>query len=219
MNRRTASLVIAFALAALASTPARADLPPPDGQKFVSYAFRVEGLAAFPEHVLLAFPWSLSSGRPTEEHAVVEDKKPLSVGRRSGAPKLYSMKRSDYDAWKVSYKPPSDNYEDPELKALFVSHKVRVCDAAPSVRHVLSTDDSRSEVVEVIRAVAIDDARCDLDAPAAAAEPATSPKAGGCAGCGAAGRGGYTPGAVAAALALLFGLRRGRRLTCRRGRA
>ena len=51
-----AGIALAVALVGSAST-ARADLPPPDGQRFVDYEFSVAGLAAHPDWVLLAFPW------------------------------------------------------------------------------------------------------------------------------------------------------------------
>src|SRR5262245_4350707 len=95
MRRIHHVFVLAAALAAVAAgaSAARAELPPPDGRKYISYAFRVDGVAAFAEHVLLAFPWSTSNGRPTEEHTRVEEGKAVPVGSRSAPPRLYAMRR------------------------------------------------------------------------------------------------------------------------------
>jgi len=80
------------------NTPlARADVAPPDGIKYVSYEMRVQGLEAYPDHVLLVYPWSLSNGAPTREVGVIDPGKPLNFGRRiSGPPKVYAMRR---EAW------------------------------------------------------------------------------------------------------------------------
>lgn len=76
---------------------ARADLPPPEGMKFVSYEVRVEGLEAHPDHVLLVYPWSLSNGAPTREVGVLTAGQPLPFGRRfGGRPRVYAMRK---DAW------------------------------------------------------------------------------------------------------------------------
>jgi MYXO-CTERM domain-containing protein len=82
--------------------------------------------------------------------------------------------------------------------------------------HEIATDDARNEVVEVLRAVSIDDARCHLESTAAAAAPSVGvdaskqTKAGGCAGCHAAGATGSLGGVLAAVLAALMVHRRRR---------
>src|SRR5262245_26939659 len=80
------ALVLGFAV------PASADLPPPDGKKFVGFAFRVENMKAFPEYVLVAYPCSDSNGAPMMEAKIVSDGASVSVGRRGGQPELYRMK-------------------------------------------------------------------------------------------------------------------------------
>jgi MYXO-CTERM domain-containing protein len=196
---RLRHILLATSALLCSAAPALADLPPPDGTKFVGYGFQVDNLAAFPDYVVLAFPWSMSSGRPSEEHAVVSDGKRLGVGRRSASPKLYAMKRADYEAWKATYTPPQDNYEDPQLRTLFASDKVRVCDQAPEPKFSLDEDDERNEVVQAFRALKIDGATCALELASAkdtsakteqpsndtSPSPSTdgAPKSGGCAGC------------------------------------
>ncbi len=187
---KLASWVSALALGttvALAAAEARADLPPPDGKKFVEYAFQVQGVSAQKDWVLLAFPYSASNGRPTEEYAELAEGTPVSVGRRGGLPKLYAMKLADYDAFKKGYKPPQDNFEDPALRALFSSDKVVRCDGAPGPTHQLPTTDRRDKIVETLKLVSVDAKACRVVAADAAtpvststptAAPATDPSAG-----------------------------------------
>jgi MYXO-CTERM domain-containing protein len=171
--RRLAAPLLGIALG-LAAAGAHADLPPPDGQKFVGYAFQVQGLSPQKDWVLLAFPYSASNGRPTEEYAELADGKPVSVGRRGGSPKLYAMKRADYETFKKGYKAPQDDYEDPALRALFASDKVVRCDAAPSPVHQLPKSDAREDVVETLTLVSIDAKACHVVAGAAAAPVTTA---------------------------------------------
>jgi MYXO-CTERM domain-containing protein len=92
---------------------ARADLPPPDGTKFVSFGIQVNGLAAHPDHVLLVFPWSMSNGAPTEEVAVLEDGKSLGFGRRvMGSPKIWAMRKDAFEAAGPELKLPADGAVD-----------------------------------------------------------------------------------------------------------
>src|SRR5262249_9670395 len=146
------SLRPAFAIGAVffgVSVTARADLPPPDGQKFVSYAFRVENVKAFSDWVLLAYPCSGSSGVPMMEAQLVTDSQPLGVGRRGGMPELYRMKKTDYEASKtvIDHKAPSTDGK--ELEALFQSPKVAKCTGAkPSPQHVLAKTDPRDAITQ-----------------------------------------------------------------------
>jgi MYXO-CTERM domain-containing protein len=202
MRHLLAAVVLGLGVVAAASS-ANADLPPPDGQKFVDYAFKVDGLASFGGYVLLAYPYSLSNGRPTTEHAKLEDGKPTSLGRRSPQPKLYAMKKQAYEQWLQSYKPAEGEMEDPALDALFKSDKVVACDAKLSPSFQLAKEDPRSVVVEAFRAKSIDDKTCQLElagAPPSSDTPTSSPPTklsntetpsttpapatkGGCAGC------------------------------------
>lgn len=158
---------------------ARADLPPPDGQKFVSYGFSVANVKSFPDYVLLAFPWSLSNGAPTKEHALVEEGKTVRVGRRSQTPKLYAMKRAEYEKWKASYQ-PTHEYQDPALDALFSGKQVIPCGIELTPKTMIEKSDPREEVVEALRVESIDAAACRVvlagaAAPAKTESPTTTP--------------------------------------------
>jgi hypothetical protein len=213
-------LVVTAALAVVLTGASRssADLPPPDGQKFVDYAFSIEGLAKFGDFVLLAYPYSLSNGRPTTEHLQLEDGKQASLGRRSGTPKLYAMKKTAYEEWLKGYEPDREAMEDPALAALFGGNQVIACNAKLSPSFQLPTSDPRSTVVEVFRVTRIDDKTCQIEPASgvtktASGDPPTRvassdsptqpppPKKAGCAGCATPAKD-DTPGAVALFLAL-----------------
>lgn len=225
------------------SASAHADLGPPPGMRRVSFEVRVEGLAAFPEMVVVVYPWSLSNGAPSVEHAVLRDGQPLEVGRRSATPKLWAVKKSDYDAFAASYK-PTHSSTDPALEAFFASGKARDCGATVQPVFELPFADPRGAAVQSFKADAIDASRCLLtaappphpaptdngqratpvapppDAPREGnAGPTDPPKApgGGCAGCSVdAGAGDRWVG-VAAAVCLL-GVAATRRRRSRRER-
>ncbi|MCA9591815.1 MAG: MYXO-CTERM sorting domain-containing protein [Myxococcales bacterium] len=148
---RTPVFALALVATAALSTAAHADLPPPDGEKFVSFSFQVQNVEAFPDTVLLAYPYSASNGAPTVEVAEVKANAPLTIGRRSANTELYTMKRTDYDAWKKSYKPGKDEFNDPELKKLFESDKVVKCDTAPTRVFQLPKDDPRDAVLQTLK--------------------------------------------------------------------
>ena len=170
---------------------AKGDVPPDDGQKYVSYAFRVEKLASFPDYVMLAYPWSLSNGAPTREHTRVEAGKNVYVGRRSDDPRLYAMKRADYAKWLEGYTATGEYGNDPALEALFAGPKVVRCQGAkPSPRFEVSDSYPREEVLDVLKVVQMDASGCRVEASAAASSEAAANQAkspntskGGCAGC------------------------------------
>jgi len=141
------------------SALARADLPPPDGKKFVSYGFSVANLKSFPDYVLLAYPWSLSNGAPTKEHALVEEGKTVKMGRRSQTPKLWAMKRAEYEKWKASYQ-PTHEYQDPALDALFSGKQVIPCGIDLSPKTMIEKSDPRDEVVDALNVESIDASSC-----------------------------------------------------------
>lgn len=207
----------------------RSDLPPPADKKFVGYGFRVDNTNAFPDYVLLAFPWSLSNGAPTKEHALVEEGKTVSLGRRSSPPELYVMKRAEYETWKAGYKPTME-YQDPALDALFASKQVVRCDVKLSPEFLLAKDDPRSQVVEAFRAEVMDATTCRIakvdakpstptpaqpqpqsepvNAPAPAPAPAPT-KARGCGGCTTQPADDDSAFVLAGVFALVASLRRG----------
>jgi hypothetical protein len=127
----------------------------------VSFEVRVEGLTAFPEMVLVVYPYSLSDGAPTTEHAVLRDGEPLPVGRRSATPKLWAVKKADYEAFAASYKPTFSS-SDPALEAFFATGKARDCGATIQPVFELPFADPRGSAVQSFHADAIDPARCQL---------------------------------------------------------
>jgi hypothetical protein len=237
-----ASLLLRSALIAaplFAALPAHADVPPPEGTKFVSFAYAVDGLEAHPDFVLLGYPSSATNGRPMDEYAEL-GKQPTTLGRRGGSPAIYAVKRSDYDAWKATLGPLGPDaplVDNPTFKAFFTSDKVVRCDESPKPSFALPSSDPRDEVVERFRVVSVSATGCDLERVAADATgssasggefasppadatasdpsaPSAAPTHGGCAGCALAGEaqeGGLA--ALVAAISLAFGLasRRARR--------
>ncbi len=139
----------------------KADLPPLDGTKFVSYSFTVEGLAGFKDFVVFAYPWSLSNGAPTREHTVIENDEPVRVGRRSPTPKLYAMPRAAYDRWKESYEPRAD-HENPALDALIKRPDIVKCTGGPAPRFSLPSDNGRSKIVDRLSATKIAAGACTI---------------------------------------------------------
>jgi hypothetical protein len=180
---RSSSLLVALAVTTLAPAAAHADLPPPSGTKFVSYAFSVADVGKHGDFVVFAYPTSQSDGAPTEELSVVTEGAPVGIGRRSGPPKLYAMKRAEFDAWKAGYQPNPQSFDDPAVLALIA--KAIPCDLAPSPNHQLPKSDLRDAVLEELVAHKIDASTCDLEPKAGAAAPtaggpsAGSPTAGG----------------------------------------
>jgi len=193
--------------ALVVATSARADMMPEDGTRSTDYGFRVDDISAFPDYVVLAYPWSLSNGAPTYEHTVVKPGEVVRVGRRSDDPGLYAMRRAEFEAWTASHAPDAEDYE-PQRQALFASGKVMRCGATVSPTHDVPAD-YQGEVLDVFRAESIDARSCKIVAvpakslrPSASEPPVTRPAAG----C-RSGDGG--PGYAMLALVLL-GLRRRR---------
>jgi len=159
------SLVAATILAAtgIAASPAAADLPPPPGVRRVPFQIRVEGLAAFPDMVIVAYPYSLSNGAPTTEHALLKDGEPTGLGRRSPTPKLWAVKKSDYEAFAATYK-PTRSFEDAPLDAFFKSGKALDCGVTISPVHQLPIADPRAEATQSFHADAVSATQCKLTA-------------------------------------------------------
>ncbi len=152
-----------------------ADLPPPDGTKFVGYSFVLENVGAFPDFVVFAYPWSLSNGAPTREHIRIGTDRPVQLGRRSPSPKLYAMPRGAYEAWEKTFKPQEDGAEK-ALEALVKRADVILCTGAPTPRFSLSSDDKRGEILEKLRATKIAAGVCEIStALTPTAEPEATP--------------------------------------------
>lgn len=80
---------------------AQADVAPPKGISTISYGFAVSNAEAFPDCVVLAYPYSMSNGAPTREVAVV-GKNGVGLGRRGGHPRLWGVARTAYEKAKQS---------------------------------------------------------------------------------------------------------------------
>jgi hypothetical protein len=157
-------LVLTLALVALTST-AHADAPPPDGKKHVGYAFKIQGLAAFPDHVVVAWPWSLSNGSPTREYAVLTDETPLRVGRRSPTVKLYAVGKAAWEAFvkaELNNAQPDNDAQVSALNAFLVAPNAAACNENPNDIHVISDSDPRSVVEDVFSAKMLSASSCEL---------------------------------------------------------
>lgn len=194
---RSSPLALLFATLVFAPAIARADLPPPDGTRFVEYRFRVDGASKSPDYMIVVYPWSMSNGAPTREHTVAQEGMWVSVGRRSSPPELYAVKKADFEAFEKTWKPSERFNEDPAMDAFLA--KGAKCNLAPSPDFTLSKDDPRDAVEEVFTVQTISDSSCVLSKGGGAATPpsdfatppegstdaptSAAPKGGGCAGC------------------------------------
>jgi hypothetical protein len=79
----------------LPSTVAQADIRQP-GTRTLKYGFSIDNAAAFAGYTILAFPWSLSNGVPTQEVFVVKTPNPVPVGRW-GQPEFYAIRTAVFD--------------------------------------------------------------------------------------------------------------------------
>ncbi|MFO0555771.1 MAG: hypothetical protein U0271_45765 [Polyangiaceae bacterium] len=192
-------LALAGLSAAAAPSVARADLPPPDGTKYVGYEFSVENLAAFPDYVLIAFPTSMSNGAPTRELAILSDGMPVPLGRRSDTPSLYLVKKADFDVWKATRGTTQDALDE-SAADLVKTPLVIPCDAHISPTFSLPDSDKRETVSDKFRLAEAGPKTCHI-VSAAAAKPESgsqgnsgttssgdpdngkTKKSGGCAGC------------------------------------
>lgn len=179
-------LLALMSLATLAlSTRAHADAPPPDGQKYVSFAFKIQGLSAFPDHAIVAWPWSLSNGAPTREFAVITNDTALQVGRRSPTIQLYAVKKTTWETFlqsELGGAQPDNVAKDEALTAFLAPPNAGPCNVNPRPTFVLPTSDPRDTVEEVFTAKELGDATCTLERQAS-----TEPVASGSSGCQGAG--------------------------------
>ncbi len=170
MTRSSLCAAVALFAAVAAAPDARADLPPPDGTKFVGYAFTIENLDAWKDFAVVAFPCGGSNGAPVRELAVLEPGKSVAVGRRGGDCKLYEVARADLDAFMKSYK-PTHGYEDKLVEDFFASSKVHACEGGPNLTFTLPTSDPRNTFEEKLFAKELDAKACVIVAANAAASP------------------------------------------------
>lgn len=175
---------LALALALFSPALARADVPPPDGQRRVPYRFRVDGVAKqSPDHVIVVYPWSLSNGAPTREQTMAPDGQWVSVGRRSYPPELYAVRKADYEEFTKSYvAPDGPERDDPAVEAFLT--KAAKCNMGPVPRFTVSDDSPLDTIEETFVAQTISDTSCVLTRTSSPSDAqANAPKSGGCAGC------------------------------------
>lgn len=183
------SYALVAGLASLLVTwQALADLPPPDGKRFVNYGFTVSGIPAGSDRVLFAYPCS-SGGMPEAAQQKIEDGVAVNAGRRGGSCAIYSIAKRDYEAFLKGYE-PTKSTSDPALEA-FVK-RASACQGGPTPTHVLPTSDPRSTVHELLTVKTLTATACVLETrghaqptapgphpspPSPAATPATTPPA------------------------------------------
>jgi hypothetical protein len=161
------ALVSSLALAAVIALPltAHADAPPPDGQKYVGFQFKVQGLSA--DQLLVAYPWSLSGGAPTREHTVVRGEAPVSVGRRSPTVQLYAVDKAAWERFEAEALKKVE-YQSPEyhaaLDGFLKAPNAAPCNVQPNDQHMLPTSDPRETIEEVLVAKTVSPSSCVLEA-------------------------------------------------------
>jgi MYXO-CTERM domain-containing protein len=173
MRTSVRSLAAAVSTLAIVSS-AQADLPPPDGEKFVDYAFSVRGLSASSDRVLLAFPCSGSNGAPSLGHQKLEEGKSVRVGRRGGTCALRHAAKADYEAFASKYK-PTGSFQDPPLEEFMKA--ALPCEGGPSIRTQIPKTDPRSVVEEklVVRALSATVCKVAVDTGAPDAKKPSEP--------------------------------------------
>lgn len=213
------AIVAAATLVGTLSSLAHADLPPPNGQKYVSYTFTVTGLAAAPDQVLFAFPCGTSAGAPIAQHQKIDEGKSVTVGRRGGGCTVYTISKAKYDAFAATYKPTNIG-SDPALDAL-AKDSVK-CDGGPNPKFDLPSSDPRDVIADTYAVKTLTAAACALSTttpppppgptgttpPANPSATSTAPSGGGCS--AAPGRTEQGLLLVAASLAFLGGALRRR---------
>ena len=174
-----------FAALVLVVSSASADVPPPDGLKYVSYAFKLDATSKKAGTVFVAYPYSTSDGAPTVELAELEPGKLVYLGRRSPQPTIYAVPADVYATWKKENPPKDTMNVQEELKVLQATGKLVPCDLRPQRRSTLDSSDPRETIVDTYSVSSVSDSACKLALakPAADAAPTKTPKSGGCAGC------------------------------------
>jgi hypothetical protein len=152
---------------------ARADTPPPPGEKDVGYSFALHGLKKRPESVVFAYPCGSSSGAPQAEHRLLEDGVPVSVGRRGGECTLYTTSKARYDEWAKTYT-ATHAFEDPALDALAKGSSK--CAGGPSPVFRVAATDPRSSVEENLDVVELGADKCEVKPRTASTDPAATAK-------------------------------------------
>lgn len=186
---RIVSLAAAVALLLTLTSTSRADLPPPDGTKFISFGFGIDAQSKTPGMVLLAYPYSTSDGAPTTEFAELKPGQAVSLGRRGGTPFIYAVPEALYRRWKKEHRPRDLDDVSKEFQVLQDSGKLVRCNLRPTPTTTLPSDDPRKEIIQTFGTVEVSASRCVLRDSSTAA-PQNQPKAlptaaksSGCTGC------------------------------------
>ena len=118
----------------------------------VRYSVVVDGLAAFPEHVVVVYPWSNSNTESMDELVQLMDGRPLSFGRgTAGVPGFYALKRSALQSWAET--PPRD------VQALLASGQRCSGDISP---RFAATSDPPGDIVDAFTLMSIDEQGCEI---------------------------------------------------------
>lgn len=214
--RRTLAPLAVLTLVAVGGA-ARADLPPPDGTKFVGYGFKITGLAVAPDRVLFAQPCSGSDGAPTADAVKIDDGRIVSVGRRGGTCAVYNIAKTRWEEFAKDYKPTMSS-DDPAARA--IAAEAKKCEGGPTPMHQTSKDDARTGLTEALRVVKLDGATCVLKSDGIEGGPpggggggsgtSSNPKKSGCAAAAGAIDGASSWAALVALGATVFRRRRRR---------
>ena len=118
----------------------------------VRYSVVVDGLGAFPEHVVVVYPWSNSNTEPMGELVQLVDGRPLSFGRGTGGtPAFYALKTSALQAWA----------EAPSRDVQTLLARGQRCSGDIALRFT-AADDPPSDIVDAFTLTRIDDAGCEI---------------------------------------------------------
>ncbi len=135
MKGPSTTRILVASLLALASgfstRGAQADVPPPGGTRFLDHDFVVAGTTGAKGDAFFAYPCSMSSGVPVLDYRVLEEGKPVSVGRRGGSCEVYRISKAKLDAFIAKYQGYPRDKRDAELEAFVKgAHK---CNGAPEL--------------------------------------------------------------------------------------
>jgi hypothetical protein len=147
-------LRVATIWALVLTSPAlvRADVPPPDGRRFVGFGLKVSSLEAMPPtHRLVLFPIDLSNGAPMPEYRVVDEGDEIALGRRTGLVGFYAVPAAEVEGTSLRGIPPGASID--VLEAYFES--ARVARADLELRPV-GTVDSASPVRAITHGFAVE---------------------------------------------------------------
>lgn len=185
MRLLTPSIAVAALLGTtFAARPAAADLPPPDGTKYVDFRFEVTGLPADTDRVLLAYPCGGSNGAPIVEYARLENGTPVSVGRRGGSCAIYNVAKPAFEAFAASWQPGASMGSDPALDALTAGGVA--CTGGPELSFSLPSSDPREVIEQRLIVDKLDATSCTL-LTVAEKTSTPAPAQTGCRGCAAPG--------------------------------